>query len=161
MSEVALSMTRILAALLIAGTALVPPFLGTPAVAADPPKKKDDGPALPPGATNRLIMQPFAASAAAKDGQMVSVHIELTMFVKSPEAQLEAAARQSPIIHEVIRAILMQKADDFYGPRGVRNLTKLITDVMKQQIGDGGFHSFCYRRLFRTGQDTTPYTDCK
>ncbi len=160
MSEVALSMTRILAALLIAGTALVP-LLGAPALAADPPKKKDDGPALPPGATNRLIMQPFAASAASKDGQMVSVHIELTMFVKSPEAQLEAAARQSPIIHEVIRAMLSQKADDFYGPRGVRTLTKLINDVMKQQIGDGGFHSFCYRRLFRTGQDTTPYTDCK
>lgn len=150
-------MNRRLAALLLLVTALV----SVPALAADPPKKKDDGPALPSGATNRLIMQPFAASASSKDGQMVSIHLELTMFVKSPEAQLEAAARQSPIIHDVIRQILTVKADDFYGARGVRNLTKLIVDVMKRQVGEDGFHSFCYRRLFRTGQDTTPYTDCK
>lgn len=148
---------RRLAAVLVVTTALIP-ALG---FAADPPKKKDDGPALPAGATNRLIMQPFAASAASKEGQMVSIHLELTMFVKSPEAQLEAAARQSPIIHDVIRQILMVKADELYGARGVRNLTKLIVDVMKAQVGDAGFHSFCYRRMFRTGQDTTPYTDCK
>jgi hypothetical protein len=151
-------MIRRLAAILLVTTALAPAL----ALAADdPPKKKDDGPALPAGASNRLIMQPFAASAASKDGQMVSIHMELTMFVKSPEAQLEAAARQSPIIHEVIRQILTVKADEFYGPRGVRTLTKLIVDIMKKQIGAEGFHSFCYRRLFRTGQDTTPYTDCK
>ncbi len=151
-------MFRRLAAILLVTTVLAP-AVGW--AADDPPKKKDDGPALPPGATNRLIMQPFAASAASKDGQMVSIHMELTMFVKSPEAQLEAAARQSPIIHEVIRQILTVKADEFYGPRGVRSLTKLIVDIMKKQIGTEGFHSFCYRRLFRTGQDTTPYTDCK
>lgn len=151
-------MIRRLAAIVLVTTALAPAL----AMAADdPPKKKDDGPALPAGASNRLIMQPFAASAASKDGQMVSIHMELTMFVKSPEAQLEAAARQSPIIHDVIRQILTVKADEFYGARGVRNLTKLIVDVMKKQIGGEGFHSFCYRRLFRTGQDTTPYTDCK
>ncbi len=154
-------MIRRLAAVLLVTTALVPALATAPAFAQDPPKKKEDGPALPPGATNRLIMQPFAASAATKEGQMVSIHIELTMFVKSPEAQLEAAARQSPIIHDVIRQILTVKADEFYGTRGVRNLTKLIADVMKRQVGDDGFHSFCYRRLFRTGQDTTPYTDCK
>lgn len=150
-------MLRRLAAVLVVTTALIPAM----ALAADPPKKKDDGPALPPGATNRLIMQPFAASATSKDGKMVSIHLDLTMFVKSPEAQLEAATRQSPIIHEVIRQILTVQADEFYGVRGVRNLTKLIVDVMKRQIGDDGFHSFCYRRLFRTGQDATPYTDCK
>lgn len=153
-----LATIRRLIAVLLVTTALVPAL----ALAADePPKKKDDGPALPPGATNRLIMQPFAASAASKDGQMISIHLELTMFVKSPEAQLEAAARQSPIIHDTIRQILTVKADEFYGTRGIRNLTKLIVDIMKRQVGDEGFHSFCYRRLFRTGQDTTPYTDCK
>lgn len=131
--------------------AMVAAVIALPALAQEAKESKDpkgQPPGLPQGAVARYEMPIFAAIMRDKNGGMKNIHMALSIFFSSQEAQFAAASRAPVINYHIILDLIKMNIQEFDGDRGKKYLKKVIEDILKEEIGEKDFHSFEFKTLY-------------